>query len=400
MVDIIVPTSPGSTDPSPAPEKFWNIIPDDLRKTIDPADFPITSANYVSLTYTPDRQVWAPGHQAVDPAIDLNQIADNFESVIQSALPANLFQINPDVLLDNSTKSTQSSEVSEHFLFDSLNSNPITHNVSTFTPDSVISDSNTAQFPSLFPLISSATTGANQNLFCDADDEDNLIEISSADATQSGGIRAWGGNDQILGSDNDDVAYGNAGNDKMFGAAGNDLLLGGEGDDSLYGGDGDDLLVGGKGDDYLAGGLGNNVLLGGEGIDVLIGNVGKDILLGHGDGDFLMGAAGPDEFILTGNSLRGDTLMNDSAYAYRILDFTPSNNPTDGDIIKIVDYLGIPGREQISFAPVDVNLDGQTDTAIISSDRVVGVVMGINPEQLSSFKSSIFMVGPQDTTLS
>ena len=82
--------------------------------------------------------------------------------------------------------------------------------------------------------------------------------------------------------------------------------------------------------------------------------------------------------------------------ADRILDF----NPSQGDIIKIAYFKGTQGMDEISFAAVDVNKDGIGDTAILCSCAdVVGVIMSTDPSKIN-VRSSIFMVGPQDTTLS
>jgi hypothetical protein len=82
--------------------------------------------------------------------------------------------------------------------------------------------------------------------------------------------------------------------------------------------------------------------------------------------------------------------------ADRILDF----NPSEGDIIKIAYFKGTQGIDEISFAAVEVNKDGIGDTAILCSCAdVVGVIMSTDPSKIN-IRSSIFMVGPQDTNLS
>ena len=283
-------------------------------------------------------------------------------------------------MLRNSPKSV----VTNPFPVESLTNIPLTHNVNYFDEANVFTDAN--QLQSLLNRISGASLGATQNLFVDADEHDNLIEIRPED-TAPGGLRAWGGNDLILGTHVNDIVNGNAGNDKIVGAGGHDMLQGGEGNDWIGGGEGHDLMMGNPGDDCLLGGAGNDVIRGGAGVDVLIGNAGNDILMGDGDADFLMGSEGADQFIL-----RGDTFTKDAAFADRILDF----NLGEGDMIKIVSF---PGMNAISFAAEDVNLDGTLDTAILCSDGVMGVMLSIDPTQIN-LKSSIFMAGPQDTTLS
>jgi len=56
--------------------------------------------------------------------------------------------------------------------------------------------------------------------------------------------------------------------------------------------------------------------------------------------------------------------------------------------------------DEISFAAVDVNKDGIGDTAILCSCAdVVGVIMSTDPSKIN-LRSSIFMAGPKDTTIS
>jgi len=359
-----------------------NIIPDELRPITDqPGENSITYANY--LTRTATGQIVTPSGQTVVEGMDLNQIAWDFDNMVTSKLDADGFQI-PQELLGNSPKS----EVTNHFTVDILTNIPFTYSSNYFSEANVFTDAN--QLDSLLGRISGASLGTQGNLFCDADDDDNLIQIKAVDAAQLGGIRAKGGNDRILGTDGNDIVNGNEGNDQIVGAGGDDLLQGGVGNDWIAGGEGDDLLQGYDGDDNLFGGAGNDVIRGGAGSDELIGNEGNDILIGEGDGDFLMGSTGADQFIL-----RGDTLATDAAFADRILDF----NPLEGDLIKIAYFDGTLAMPAISFAAEDVNLDGTLDTAILCADGVMGVMLGIDPTQIN-LQSSIFRVGPQDTALS
>jgi hypothetical protein len=350
-----------------------NIIHDELLKIIDPPVDNLTGANYVTLD--PQGQVLAPSNQVVNPPIDLNQIAVDFQSMVQSELDAQLLEFDPVVLMARSPQ--PGSQVNNNFSFqsfvDSLTTPPITHDVNDFVEVDLIEANQPSSWSS---LIDRAWAGAAEGRFVDADNYDNLIEIRPEDAEQLGGIRAWQGDDKVMGTPESDIANGNEGNDRIFGY------------------DGIDLLLGGAGDDYLAGGAGDDVLVGEVGSDVLIGNAGADLLIADGlsadgKGDFLIGSAGADEFVF-----RSKTLANDPAYAHRILDF----NPTEGDIIKIADFTDIPGINQISFARVDVNQDDTPDTAIFCADGVVGVVMSKDPSQID-LTSSIFMVKPQDAYL-
>jgi Ca2+-binding RTX toxin-like protein len=82
-------------------------------------------------------------------------------------------------------------------------------------------------------------------------------------------VSGKGGNDDIVGSRQ---------NDYLFGDEGNDTIEGGNGNDQLDGGIDDDLLISGEGDDQLDGGIGADTLIGGNGDDTyFIDSVGDSI---------------------------------------------------------------------------------------------------------------------------
>ena len=78
------------------------------------------------------------------------------------------------------------------------------------------------------------------------------------------------GNDDIVGTELDEI---------IDGRGGNDLLNGGEGNDELIGGGGNDTLIGGSGDDELRGENGNDILNAGTGFDAIYGGDGYDTCL-------------------------------------------------------------------------------------------------------------------------
>ena len=117
------------------------------------------------------------------------------------------------------------------------------------------------------------------------------------------------GDDDLVGTDEDDLIRAKAGNDRVFGGLGNDEIRGeadndiidGEDDDDLIlGGSGNDTLVGGRGDDDISGQNGDDIANGGAGDDKITGNAGVDDLRGSGGDDLLIGGSG-------GDSLRGGT---------------------------------------------------------------------------------------------
>lgn len=69
----------------------------------------------------------------------------------------------------------------------------------------------------------------------------------------------------IIGTNNNDVINAGPGNDRISAIFGDDQLNGGEGDDTILGGDGNDTLEGGTGTDILEGDAGNNIYLFGKG---------------------------------------------------------------------------------------------------------------------------------------
>lgn len=101
-------------------------------------------------------------------------------------------------------------------------------------------------------------------------------------------------NDQIFGSDDDNILRGLSGDDKIMGRGGDDLLEGGDGQDRLYGNLGDDTLGGGNGDDTLYGGAGDDVVEGEAGNDLLLGEAGNDDIQGQAGNDIAKGGLGND----------------------------------------------------------------------------------------------------------
>jgi Ca2+-binding RTX toxin-like protein len=132
----------------------------------------------------------------------------------------------------------------------------------------------------------------------------DLPDVPANSAFQALAFRSTGafqafvfdGDDNFVGSSQDDRLIGYAGDDVLSGLNGNDDLRGGRGSDRLYGGNGDDVLRGGHDRDWIFGGDGDDVLSGGHGIDTLQGQDGDDRLLGGTSRDYLNGGDGDDTF--------------------------------------------------------------------------------------------------------
>jgi uncharacterized delta-60 repeat protein len=192
------------------------------------------------------------------------------------------------------------------------------------------------------------------------------------------------GNDHIRGGKDDDLIFGDseidsiAGNDLLFGDAGNDTIIGGGGDDTIYGdnadivgadvntlrdlllGDiGNDLIYGNKGDDTLLGRDGNDTLSGGKENDLLFGGLGDDVLIGGFGDDTITTGAGNDLIYLAVD--QGVNLIRD---------FQPGV-----DQLILIDGLTI---DQLEFTASD----GGTVITYKNDNQVLGIVQGVNPQQL------------------
>lgn len=225
-------------------------------------------------------------------------------------------------------------------------------------------------------LINLAASGAAAALFDDAGLAGDIVDLSTRlNNRQAGGWRFLDGDDFVKGSLLGDIVNGNQGLDYLVGLAGSDFLRGGRDNDRLDGGDDDDILNGNMGNDEVRGSAGNDFCRGGQGDDLIDGGPGDDILIGDRDFDILIGGLGADVFVL-----QMQNASEDAGRADRIADFKPAEgdiaSATLRDRIKI---LGATSAENLGLGSVDVNADGQVDTAIISAGQVLGVVMGTTP---------------------
>ena len=103
------------------------------------------------------------------------------------------------------------------------------------------------------------------------------------------------GKDKINGSNGDDCIVGNEGNDKLDGSNGNDIILGGDGDDYINGGsNGNDYIDGGSGNDKIDASNGNDKVFGGEGNDKIDTGNGNDYVIAGSGNDYIDGSNGND----------------------------------------------------------------------------------------------------------
>jgi uncharacterized repeat protein (TIGR01451 family) len=177
---------------------------------------------------------------------------------------------------------------------------------------------------------------------------------------------------QVLGTPENDNLVGIDAADSIAGFAGDDTLAGVGGDDIIYGNKGNDILTGNSGNDNIFGGRGNDLILGGTDNDRLKGNEGDDTLSGDLGRDILFGGPGSDTFVLPKNAAVTGDILPDA-----ILDFQLG-----------ADKIGL--TEGLTQANLLLNFElGNTVIKIAGSNQTLGVVVGVNPTQLSGSFVSI-----------
>ncbi|MEA2447964.1 MAG: hypothetical protein QOK47_1601 [Actinomycetota bacterium] len=147
-----------------------------------------------------------------------------------------------------------------------------------------------------------------------SDWQNETVHTAIANVAVVGPLPKYGsdGDDDIEGSENNDVIYLGGGNDKADGDEGDDKLAGQGGNDTVAGGPGNDRVSGNAGNDKLYGDLSpgeeqraarfsamqaeesNDVLNGGAGNDLAGGGAGADKLIGGPGTDVLQGGPGKD----------------------------------------------------------------------------------------------------------
>lgn len=135
-------------------------------------------------------------------------------------------------------------------------------------------------------------------------------------------------NDLMVGYGGNDLLSGRGGDDLVFAGSGNDTIDGGPGNDWLFGNRGDDLVIGSEGDDFLSGGGGNDTLEGGPGNDRLAGIAGSNHLDGGEGNDRVSGIDIP-EALFEDEEIRAEMREN--------LDVATKGKLGDADLDKLVE---------------------------------------------------------------
>ncbi|HIK13657.1 MAG TPA: hypothetical protein IGS52_25925 [Oscillatoriaceae cyanobacterium M33_DOE_052] len=224
------------------------------------------------------------------------------------------------------------------------------------------------------------TEPANQSaVFADFSTANDAMQLGPEISRQNpGGVRAFDGDDLIVGSSDRDIVNGNKGSDSLQGAGGDDYLRGGQDNDSMEGNDGNDIVNGNKGEDVVDGGAGDDLVRGGQGNDLLIGGDGDDVLIGDFGTDTLTGGNGADKFIIRADTAAGQT---SASLADLITDFGT------GDEIVIV------GTQET----IQLVASGSDTLIQLSGGDILALVANVTPENL---QGSILAAGSGDGGMS
>lgn len=207
-------------------------------------------------------------------------------------------------------------------------------------------------------------------------------------------LLALEGDDNVIGSDDNERINGNAGDDNLIAGGGNDRVYGGQGNDTLVGEAGIDFVSGDGGDDLLVGGAEADILLGGDGADIFVVAVNPgDPATGDGLVDYQPATQG-DRIQLPDGLTEADLLL------------TPFAVPVDEALLAQLGALaqelnvnlppeleGVPLTPEIirpaiqAFAGVDVDPDGDnivtgTSIAISATGEVLAFVANSTPADL------------------
>jgi Ca2+-binding RTX toxin-like protein len=185
-------------------------------------------------------------------------------------------------------------------------------------------------------------------------------------------------NDNLVGTQEDDLINGNAGNDSLFGLVGRDNLDGGIGNDTLAGDpDGPPFFNIGTpifgqrlievtiqaevlyrvGQDNLNGGAGNDFLEGGAGQDTLKGGSGNDVLFGgynaiEGDDTFFASPEAAERFFEFSQE------YDRNGYGDDVIEGGSGNDTLLGDSIVIVRVSVLGGNDFIDGGSGNDRIDG------------------------------------------
>ncbi len=136
-------------------------------------------------------------------------------------------------------------------------------------------------------------------------DNSELVYATAGNNT----ITAGSGNDSIVGGSGNDIIYSTTGNTTITAGSGHDTITGGSGNDIIYSttgnttitaGSGHDTITGGSGNDIIYSTTGNTTITAGSGHDTITGGSGNDIIYSTTGNTTITAGSGHDT--ITGGS--------------------------------------------------------------------------------------------------
>ncbi|MDJ0737558.1 MAG: calcium-binding protein [Nostocaceae cyanobacterium] len=224
-------------------------------------------------------------------------------------------------------------------------------------------------------------------------DNDNLNGSNANDVIQGND-----GNDNINGNGGNDYIEGNAGNDNINGGSLSDFLDGGSGDDNINGNGGEDTILGKDGNDTITGSSSNDYIDGGADDDTIYGNGGMDTLIG-GNGNNVIFAGSQADKIITGNG-------NDTIFANGGGDYIDSGAGLDtiflggGNATVVLetgegyDYINSfqLGATKFKVSSLDdLSFNGTGSVEIFQGSDLLAVVNSQNADTFENNFDAIFM---------
>ena len=211
-----------------------------------------------------------------DPPIAIDDVATTTTS-----LPATINVLDNDSDVDNDTLTIDS------FTQGTSGSVVLVGTALKYTANSGFSGLDSFQY-----TISDGNGGTSTATVRITVNSDVTLYCSLPESAYSTIIRGTNGNDNLVGTQGNDLMFGYGGKDHMVGLGGNDCMYGGDGKDKLNGERGNDTMYGGNGDDEINGNHGNDSIYGEAGEDKLHGNEGDDYINGGENIDYCKGNEG------------------------------------------------------------------------------------------------------------
>ena len=192
------------------------------------------------------------------------------------------------------------------------------------------------------------TLGNDDLLGTDSDDLIRALAGNDRVLADRSLFDALGGNDVVYAGSGDDTVYAIGGDNRLYGEVGRDVLITADGADFIDAGPGDDPDVqAGRGNDRVFGRGGNDTLRGGEDADLIDGGDGNDRVIGGSGRDSLLGGPGAD----TLEGREGKDTVTAGAGADRFRLEAAEDSPTGSSRDVVLDMTGVDVIDLSSIDP-------------------------------------------------